>query len=243
MQDAVNGYRAASDRSAEMVGALNDLADAMAQSGRADESAKVQEEAQAMAKDLKNENLHAQLLNTQGDLQAYRGDIKAARELYDQAQRAASRGADRDLQMISKLNVSGVAVADGHAPSAARDLRALAQQADNLNMKYLALESSIEMAQAMVDSKDYSHALQELQGELGKSEKLGTRYQTARIQFLLGNALRLSGNTADATGHYRETLSLLDDLKKEPGAEKLLQRQDIKAMYDESTRSSGGGKS
>ncbi len=243
MQDAVNGYRAASDRSAEMVGALNDLADALAQSGRADEAAKLQDEAQAMARDMKNENLHALLLNTQGDIQFYRGDFKGAGEHYDQAARAASHGADRDLQMISKLNLAGVAVADGRAPSAARDLRALAQQADNLNMKYLALESSIEMAQAMVGSKDYSHALQELQGELGKSEKLGTRYQTARIQFLLGNALRLSGNTADAAGHYRETLSLLDDMKKEPGAEKLLQRQDIKAMYDESTRSSDGKKS
>ena len=122
----------------------------------------------------------------------------------------------------------------GTRTSAVRDLRALAQQADNLNMKYLALECSIEMAQAMVDSKDYSHALQELQGELGKSEKLGTRYQTARIQFLLGNALRLSGNTADATGHYRETFSLLDDMKKEPGAEHLLDRSDLHAMYERS---------
>jgi tetratricopeptide (TPR) repeat protein/predicted Ser/Thr protein kinase len=241
MQDAVKGYRTAGDRSSETVGSLTDLADVFAESGRGDESGKLLEEAQTMARDLKNESLHVSILNAQGDVQFYRGDFKGAGSFYDQAARSAARGTDREQALSAKLNLSKVAVATGHAQSAIRDLRALTQQADNLNMKYLALESSVDTAEAMVISKDYSHALQELQADLGKSEKLGTRYQTARIHYLLGDALRLSGNSADATGHYRQALNLLDETKKEPGAEHLLDRSDLKTIYAEATRWSHAG--
>jgi serine/threonine protein kinase/tetratricopeptide (TPR) repeat protein len=242
MEDAVKGYRTVGDRSSEMAGFLNDLADVLAQSGRADESVKLLEEAQAMARDLKNESLHASILNTQGDVQFYRGDFKGAGGFYDQAARAASRGTDREQILISKLNLARVAIAGGRAQSAVGDLRTLTQQADALNMKYLALESSVDMADAIVENKDYSHAQQELQADLGKSEKLGTRYQTVRIQYLLGNAVRLAGDATEASGHYRQALNLLDEMKKESGAEKLLQRQDLKSMYDESTHWSAGAK-
>jgi tetratricopeptide (TPR) repeat protein len=241
MQDAVKGYRTVGDRGSEMAGFLNDLAEVLAQSGRGDESGKLLEEAQAMSRDVKNESLHASILNTQGDVQFYRGDFKGAGAFYDQAARAASRGTDRDQVLISKMSLARVALAGGRAQSAARDLRAITQQAYNLNMKYLALESSVDMAEAMVYSKDYSHAQQELQADLGKSEKLGTRYQTARIQYLLGNAVRLSGDASEASGHYRQALSMLDDMKKEPGAEHLIDRSDLHAIYAEATRWSHGG--
>jgi tetratricopeptide (TPR) repeat protein len=243
MQDAVKGYRAVGDRSSEMVGFLYDLADVLAQSGRADESGKLLEEAQTMARDVKNESLHAALLDTEGDVQLYRGDLKAAAVLYDQAALAASRGADREQALISKLDIAVVALAGGRAQSVVRDLRALSQQADNLNMKYLALESSVDVAEALVQDKDYSHALQELQADLGKSERLGTQYQTARIQYLLGDAFRLGGNATEASNHYRQALTLLDNIKKEPGAEHLMDRFDLHTIYAEASRWAAGAKS
>jgi serine/threonine protein kinase/tetratricopeptide (TPR) repeat protein len=243
MQDAVKGYRAVGDRSSEMVGFLYDLADVLAQSGRADESGKLLEEAQTMARDVKNESLHAALLDTEGDVQLYRGDLKAAAVLYDQAALAASRGADREQALISKLDIAVVALAGGRAQSVVRDLRALSQQADNLNMKYLALESSVDVAEALVQDKDYSHAQQELQADLGKSERLGTQYQTARIQYLLGDAFRLGGNATEASNHYRQALTLLDNIKKEPGAEHLMDRFDLHTIYAEASRWAAGAKS
>jgi len=242
MQDAVKGYRTVGDRSSEMVGFINDFADVLAQSGRADESGKLLEEAQAMGRDLKNDSLHASILNTQGDVQFYRGDFKGAGGFYDQAVRAASRATDREQILISKLNLAKVAIAGGRAQSAVGDLRTLSEQAGTLNMRYLALESSVDMAEAIVETKDYPHAMQGLQVDLGKSEKLGTRYQTTRIHYLLGDALRLSGNSADAAGHYRQALNLLDEMKKEPGAERLLDRSDLHAMYEQAAHWSGVGK-
>jgi eukaryotic-like serine/threonine-protein kinase len=94
----------------------------------------------------------------------------------------------------------------------------------------------VDAAAAMVNNKDYSRARQELERELGISEKLGLRLQTARIHYLLGAALRLSGSASEATDHYRKVISSLDEMKKEAGAEHLLERSDLKTIYEESAR-------
>jgi hypothetical protein len=54
---------------------------------------------------------------------------------------------------------------------------------------------------------------------------------------------RGSGNRNDGRDNYREALRLLDAMKKDPGAEKLLQRSDFKAIYDGSTSGLQAGKS
>ena len=58
----------------------------------------------------------------------------------------------------------------------------------------------------------------------------------AKSHFLLGAAIRLSASGADALGHYRQAVRALDEIRKEPGADKLLERADLKSMYQESTR-------
>jgi tetratricopeptide (TPR) repeat protein len=236
LQDAVKGYRAVGDHSSYMVELLNDLAEALAQAGRGSESGPLLQEAQSMARTLSNEVDQAEILNTQGNVQRYRGDWKAAQGFYDQALRAASRGTDPDQVLISKLHLAEAALGEGRAPSAVHDFRNLAQQAGSRGLKYLSLQSSVDMAEAMISSKDYSHAQQELQTDLLTSEKLGSRYQSARIHYFLGNALRLSGNPADASGHYRQALSLIDDMRKEPGAEKLLERADLKSLFAQASQ-------
>jgi tetratricopeptide (TPR) repeat protein len=188
---------------------------------------------------LKNENLQAELLNTQGDVQRYRGDWKSAESSYEQALTAASRGTDPNLILISKLHVAEAAMGEGNIHSGLREFHNLSQQADGRGLKYLSLQSTTDMAAAMIGSRDYSHAEQELQAALGKSEKLGSRSQTARIQYLLGSALRLGGNTGEAPAHYRLAVSLIDAMRQEPGAEKLLESSDFKSIYDESSRWSG----
>jgi eukaryotic-like serine/threonine-protein kinase len=230
LQDAVKGYQAVGDHSSYMVDLLNDLAEALAQAGRGSESGPLLQEAQKMASTLKNEIAQAEILNTQGDVQRYNGDWKAAKGLYDQALRAASLGKDPDEILISKLHLAEAALVEGRTQSAVRDLRSLAQQADSRGLRYLSLQSSVDLAEAMISGKDYSHAQQDLQTDLSTSEKLGSRYQSARIHYLLGNALRLNGNTADASAQYRQALSVIDDMRKEPGAEKLLDRADLKAL-------------
>jgi len=236
MQDAVNGYRSSGDRGTEMFELLNDLADTLAQSGRASESAPLLQEAQTIARDLKNDGVDSELLSTQGDVQRYSGDLKSADTLYQQALRAALRGKDPDDILLCRLHLAKIALNRGSSDSAIREFRKLQEQADSRNLKFRSLESSVDLAEAMINGKDYAHALQELQTDLGKSEKLGSREQSARIHYLLGKALRLSGNSADAALQYRQSASLLDDMRKDPGAEKLLDRSDLKSLYTEASQ-------
>jgi tetratricopeptide (TPR) repeat protein len=219
-----------------MIELLNDLADTLAQSGRGSESAALLQEVQAVADSLKNESAQAELLNTRGDVERYRGDWKSARNFYDQASRAAVRGSDPDVALISKLHVAEAAMGEGSSASVLRDFRGLTQQADSRNLKYLSLQSSVDTAEAMIHAKDYSHAQQELQTSLSKSEKLGSRYLTMRIQFLLGTVGRLGGIGSDASEHYRLALNLMEDMRKDTGAEKLLERSDLKTMFAEASQ-------
>jgi hypothetical protein len=85
-------------------------------------------------------------------------------------------------------------------------------------------------------SKDYPGARQQLERAVLQSEKLGLRPLLLRAHFFLGRWSRDKGATADGTRHYQQALNLLDGIKKDPGAEKVTERADFKAIYAESDR-------
>jgi eukaryotic-like serine/threonine-protein kinase len=236
LQDAVKALRDLGDRSNIMAQALNDLGGALAQAGRGAESTKLLEEAQGLARGLKNDALGASVFNHQGDASFYQGDLKSARDSYQQASHMALHSPEKDVLLTAKLDLAKVSVAEGHAAVAAGDLRNLVQQADALGAKYLAVECSVSLAEALIKNKDYAHARQDLQRTLSRSEKLGLRLENARIHYLLGSALRLSGSASEATAQYREALRLLDEIRKEPGAEHVIERYDLKPIYAEATQ-------
>ena len=99
------------------------------------------------------------------------------------------------------------------------------------------------MAEAMIHSHQNAQAQQELERTLLRSDKIGLWPLSARAHYLLGTALRASGNQTEAQQQYRTAVQLLDQMRKEQGAEKILQRSDFKAMYEESTRWSQATKS
>jgi serine/threonine protein kinase/tetratricopeptide (TPR) repeat protein len=238
LNESVQGFRAAKDRSRIMAQVLIDYADALARSGRGDEVGKTLEEAQGLATELKNDKLIADVHNTQGDLASYAGDTKAAKEQYQQALQMALRAKAPETVLVSKLNLARVAIAEGRASSAVGDLRTISQEADRQGMKYLALVSSVDLAAAMVNSKDYAHAREVLDQALNTSEKLGVRLQTALVHYQLGNLLKQKGDSAGAAAEYRQAANMLDEIKKEQGAEKVLQRADLKPVYEQSTQGS-----
>ncbi len=236
LQDAVKAFRDLGDRSSRMAQALSDLGGVLAKSGRGIESTTLLDEAQGLARGLKNDEVSAAILNSQGDVHFYQGDVKSARDSYQQALHLASHTSEKDLLLRLKLNLAKVAIAEGHPQSAASDLRIVGQQADSLGAKYLSADCSVTLAEALIKSKDYAHARQELQRGLSKSEKLGLRLENARIHYLLGNALRLSGSASEATAQYQEAVRLLDEIRKEQGAEHVIERYDLKPIYAEATQ-------
>ncbi|MGC2853022.1 MAG: tetratricopeptide repeat protein [Candidatus Acidiferrum sp.] len=233
MQDAVKGYRAANNYSGEMADSLNGYAFALAHAGRADEASAQLTEAQNVAKSLKDEGLQAKMLLTKGDVAFYGGDLKGARAAYEQSAALSAKEKDKEGALIAKMNLARVSMSEGRAQLAISDLRGAVQQADLLHSKYYAVRGSVDLAEALIMAKDYTHARTELDHAQSRSEKMGLRMENARIHYLNGKLLSLTGKSGDATSQYQQAKSILADIMKENGAEKLLQRQDLKAMYDE----------
>jgi tetratricopeptide (TPR) repeat protein len=236
MQDSVNGFRATNNKSFELAESLNDLADALALAGRSDEAAKPLDEATSLSSELKNESIRSELLNTRGDVAYYRGDYGAAGAAYEQAAQAATNIKDREKTLIAKTNLARIAIAQGRPQSAVSALRAAIKESENLHLKYYWLRSSVDLGEAMIKIKDYAHARPQLDSLLSVSEKLGLRLETARIHFLLANALQLSGNTSDASRQYQSALGIFEELKKDPGAEHILERSDLRPMYAQASQ-------
>jgi eukaryotic-like serine/threonine-protein kinase len=235
LQEAVKAFHDLGDRSLTMADSLIDLADALAQSGRGAESGKLLDEAKDLARGLKNDSLMSAALNSEGDVYFYQGDLKSARNSYGQALRLSSHASEPDVGWISRMNLAKVAIAEGHSQPAVNDLRTLAQQAESRGRKYISIACSVSLAEGLVKAKDYARAREELQRALGKSEKLGLRMESAQIHYLLGTTLRLSGNASEAVAQYRQALSALDEIRKEQGAEHLMQRPDLQAIYNDAT--------
>jgi tetratricopeptide (TPR) repeat protein len=235
-EEALKTFRELNDRSSMMADILSGYGRALTDAGRPDEAKKALDEALSLARELKSQPEVAQTLNIQGDNAFYRGDFKAARALYGQALQAASHTKDRDKVLESKIGLAKITISEGRSREAISSLQSLAQEANTLGSKYLSVECSVDLAEALVNSKDYSHARQEVEPALGKAEKLGLRTLLARAHYFLGAALRETGNGTEATGHYREALRLLDEIRKEAGAEKVIERSDLKPIYTESAR-------
>ena len=233
--DALKAIREVQDQIgiAEMVGGY---AESLNLLGRGEEAQKSLDEALAQAREYKNQALIGENLNFQGDSFFYRGDFKAANTRYEHALQVAIRTTDRRLVLISKFNLAKVAVKQGRSGEAVSSLKGQAQQAGSLGLRHLSLECTVYLAEAMINTKDYARARQGLEQILGKSEKLGSRMETARIHYLLGMAMRLNGNALEAAPHYATALGLLREIQREHGAEHITDRFDVRPIYTESAR-------
>ncbi len=234
-RQALDAFQQLHDRSFWMAEALGGYGHALAETGRIDEARTSLDEALVLARELQNQALIAQILNFQGGSSFYGGDFRAARRLYAQALQAASRTTDREQIISSKVNLAKVDIREGRFQAAIAALRDLARQADTLGMKYLSVECSIRLAEALVGSKAMTPARQELERALSRSEKLGLSGLLAEAHYWTGTVCRVAGESAEATRHYRETLRLLDEIRKEAGAEKILGRADLGAVYKDAT--------
>jgi tetratricopeptide (TPR) repeat protein len=237
MQESTKTFRDRGEQGGDMASFLNDLAGALASAGRGDESAKPLSEAENIARELKNDALMADILNTKGDVAFYAGDAKGAEQFYKSALKLATQAKDNDTLVLSKLNVARMAMAQGRAKEAIGMLRPL-QNSTRTTNAYLSLQSSIANAQAEIAIGDYVQAERALEQSLIQSEKAGTRLESAKINYLLGTSTRLRGSAEKGRSsyYYGEALRLLGEIKADPGAENALHRADIKAIYDDAMR-------
>ena len=225
--DALKAFQELKDGTFWMAEILSGYGNALIVAGRGDEAKPYLDQALDLARQLKNNGLMAQVFNFQGDALFYKGDLKAARPLYERELQAASDAKEPDKLLIAKINLARQALREGHAPSALKSLRLLADEAERKGLKSRAIECSIYSAEALMKTKKPADARQELERSLLESEKLGLNPLSLQAHYLWATLLRESGNNAEAQEHYRRALRLLDAMAKDPGAEKILNRADL----------------
>jgi eukaryotic-like serine/threonine-protein kinase len=234
--DALNNWRATNDRGYWLPQIQGSYGNTLLLVGRWDEAQKNLDEALAVARELKNDSVIAQIFNFQGDRLFYRGDLASAWTLFEQALQAGERTSDAEQVLLAKFNLAKLAAKQGHSREQLRSLQALADQAEKAGLQYLAVESSIALAEALIETKNYSRALEILDRSVRESDKLGLQASLAKSQYFSAEALRLSGKQAEAAHHYAEAHSILDAIAKEAGSQEVLKRRDFAAIYEESAR-------
>ena len=232
-QEALKTFRDLKERTFWMAEILGGYAEALTLAGRGDEAPPYLEEALSLSHELKNDGLVAQTLAFQGDVAYYRADSSSARSYYERAVQAAATSKEPDKLLIAKTDL---AKADSDAARAITTLRSVAKQAEDQGFAYISVQCAVYTGDALLRTHDSLHARQELERALLQTEKLGLRPLGAQAHYLLATALRTSGNMGEAEPHYQDALRLLNAMRQEPGGEKILERSDLKAVYEDASR-------
>ncbi len=199
----------------------------MGQAGRFDEASKTFTEALALARELKQPSVIAQALNQSSRTSFLKGDLAAAREASTEALRIATEIKDRRLLLAAR---AGLARADATGRSQVATLRGCAQEAEAVGERFLAAECAIDAAQGMVAARDFQAAQVELERTLVKADRLGARVLQARAHHLLGAAFRGHNRAADASRHDRQAARLLEEIRREAGADTVVKRADLSSI-------------
>jgi tetratricopeptide (TPR) repeat protein/predicted Ser/Thr protein kinase len=231
-QDALKAFQQLQDHSAWMAEIQGGYGAAQSQVGNSDEGRKNLDEAVKLARDLKADPVLTKLLDSQGDSYFYAGDFKAARPIYEQALQVAQRSSDRSRILISQLALARLAVREGRIAEVITSLKKLIQDADAARFKYASAESSVYLGEALLLSKNYPAARQELESAARKSENLGLKALLAKSDYLLGMTLRASGNQAEAARRFQDASKLLEEMHQESKSDALLKRADLKPIAE-----------
>jgi tetratricopeptide (TPR) repeat protein len=232
-EEALKTFRDLKDKTFWMAEILGGYGQALILAGRMDEAKGSLDEALSVSRELKNDGLVAQTLGFEGDQQLYKGNFSAAHSLYDQALQSAIRSKESERILLAKIALAEVAVRERKARAGVASLRTLMQQADDAGLKYASVECEVFLAEAMLQAHDASHARQELDRALLRSDKLGQQELSAQAHYLLGTIARGSKANADARDNFHWVVNTLDTMKKDQGAENLLQRADMKRIYED----------
>jgi len=239
LQDAVKIFQQLKERTVFTVEAEGGWAAVLAQVGRGDEGQHTAEDALNIARDIKSAAESSLALNWLGDIDFYKGDYNGARQQYDRALQTATQASDRERILISRVNEAKVDVKQGRAQAAAA-LKKLGQDSDTLGLKALSVECSVYLGEALVAKKDGHSARPELEQALARAEKLGLRTLQAKAHYFIAQSLLQTGDSREATAHYREAVRILEDISKEDGSARVLERADLQSLYRDSMKSFQG---
>ena len=163
-----------------------------------------------------------------------------AKQQYDKAASVAARAKDREQAAISRFGLARLDVMQGRGGAAIPVLQKLVQESDSMGLKALSVQASVYLAQALVAANKTEPAQQELERAMNRADKLGLLIEEARAHYLLGELASVGGKTSQYVPQYREAVRLLESVSKEPGVGHLLDRADLKGIYQDAVKSYQG---
>ncbi len=188
-----------------------------------------------MANELKNSSLVAQVLRFQAENALFKGDTASAARVAGEAAQAASRSSDRSMDLWARFVAANISAVAQPTKAAAATLAQIGRQAQMAGLAYLSVYCALQQADALLRSGDYQQARLLAEDTLARAETQGLRELRARSEYVLAAAMRLGGN-AQARRHYTTALQLLEEMAREDGGQKLLERADVKTIHAECVR-------
>src|SRR5215472_7765737 len=240
LQEAVSEYEQAKDQTWENAEAMCRYGKALSEVGRWDEGRKYLDNAVKLATDVKNDGIIAEVLNFQGDSYFYAGDYSSARQQYEKAMQMATKAKNREVLTRSKFDLARLDVMQNRPVAAIPVLKKLVEETDAVGLRALSVQSSLYLAKALLDIGKPQDAQAELDRAMNRAEKLGLLVEQAQAHFLLGQSYSRTGRTNQYAPQYQEAVRILESISKEPGVGRLLDRSDLKDVYQQSAKSYQG---
>jgi eukaryotic-like serine/threonine-protein kinase len=233
--DALKAYRELKQRDFWLGEILSGHGASLSNSGRFEDAGKSLDEATAVANELKNAGLIGQINRMQSERLLYQGDPSGAAKVAKEAIAAAERSSDQALKLWAEAQVARTGAAVQPTRAIATTLARISRDADRSGSIYLSVLASVESAETVLKLGDHRSARQEVDRTLSRAEALGLRELHARSEYVMASSLR-AANDQQARRHYAAVTRILDEMKREQGAERILERADIKAIYEDSKR-------
>ena len=235
-QEALQAFQKLNENSPWMPRMMDAWSEALILAGRGDEAKPTLEDSVKLSRELKNDSVLAEALGVRGDSFFYSGDFKSAQAAYEEGLAVAKRSKEPSTMLVANAKLAKVLVAQKRSQDAVTILKQVVAHADELGLKYISVESSLLIAETMIQRGERAGAEQELKRALLRSDQLGMQPLSARAHYLLALAKRAAGSQSDSEQESRQAVAVLESMKKDPGAEKIMQRADFKAIYDQAGR-------
>lgn len=239
-KEAISGFEAAKNKTYLMAAALGGYGNALSMTGTEEEGQQKLKAALDLATEVKSDTYIAQILNWTGDSYMYAGAFADARQQYEKAAAVAARAKNREQAALARFGIARLDVMQGRGTAATPVLQKLVQESDAMGLKALSVQSSLYLAQALIAANKPEPAQQELDRALNRADKLGLIIEQARAHYLLGELASVSGKSSQYVPQYREAVRLLESVSKQAGVGHLLDRSDLKGIYQDAMKSYQG---
>jgi tetratricopeptide (TPR) repeat protein len=239
-QDALTNAQQLERESGALLAEIQaDYASILNRLGRSQEAEKILDGSLSAVRSAHNDALTAKVLNFQGEGFYYRGDFRSAQPLFARSQQSAEKAKDRIKVLTARFNLARLSVEEGHAAAAVNTLKRLYSEANSLGVKFIATQCSVALGKGFLKAGDYSHAQDELQSAVRKSDDLGMKSLLPEAHYLLSQTLRKRGATAEADRHLQQAAQLVEEMRQESHTDALLQRPDLKVILEDSKKQKG----